>query len=237
MTTGSGSERTLGRDFCASVVVFLVALPLCMGISIASGVPPAAGLVTGIIGGILVGFLGGAPLQVSGPAAGLSVIMWTIVQEHGIAGMGVIVLAAGAIQLAAGLLRLGQWFRAISPAVIYGMLGGIGVLILGSQFHIMLDAQPRGSGLANLAAIPESIYKGIFPLDGSVHHLAAMVGMVTICTMILWMKFRPHGFKLVPAPLVGVMAGTAVALIAGMPIKYVAVPANLLESLTLPTAG
>src|SRR5687768_3124165 len=117
------------------------------------------------------------------------------------------------------------------------MLGGIGVLILASQFHIMLDAQPRGSGLANLAAIPESIYKGIFPLDGSVHHLAAMVGMVTICTMILWMKFRPHGFKLVPAPLVGVMAGTAVAVILGMPIKYVAVPANLLDSLTLATPG
>jgi MFS superfamily sulfate permease-like transporter len=167
-----------GKDFGASVVVFLVALPLCMGIAIASGVPPAAGLITGIVGGILVGFLGGAPLQVSGPAAGLTVLVWQIVQEHGLSLLGVIVLFAGLLQFLAGIFKLGQWFRAISPSVIHGMLAGIGVLIFASQFHIMVDDQPRGSGILNLISIPEAIYKGIFPLDGSVHHLAAMVGMI-----------------------------------------------------------
>jgi len=110
------TSATFGRDFLASIVVFLVALPLCMGISLASGLPPTAGIITGIIGGIVVGFLAGSPLQVSGPAAGLTVLVWQYVQQFGIEMLGVIVLFAGVIQLVAGMMRLGQWFRAVSPA-------------------------------------------------------------------------------------------------------------------------
>src|SRR3954451_5183071 len=95
-------------DLLASIVVFLVALPLCLGIAIASGLPPAAGLITGIIGGIVVGSLSGSPLQVSGPAAGLAVLVYEIVQQQGAAGLSVIVLLAGLIQVVAGLLRAGQ---------------------------------------------------------------------------------------------------------------------------------
>ena len=76
------------RDFLASIVVFLVALPLCMGIAIASGVPVAAGLITGIVGGLVVGWFAGAPLQVSGPAAGLTVIVFDLVQQHGLQVLG-----------------------------------------------------------------------------------------------------------------------------------------------------
>jgi MFS superfamily sulfate permease-like transporter len=106
---------------------FLVALPLCMGIAIASGVPPAAGLVTGIVGGIVVGTLAGSPLQVSGPAAGLTVLVWDVVQRFGLAGLGPVVLGAGLLQIVAGALGLGRWFRAIAPPVVYGMLAGIGL--------------------------------------------------------------------------------------------------------------
>nr|WP_166822639.1 SulP family inorganic anion transporter [Thalassoroseus pseudoceratinae] len=148
-------------DILASVVVFLVALPLCMGIAIASGVPVAAGLVTGIVGGIVVGMLAGAPLQVSGPAAGLTVIVYDLVQKHGLETLGIVVLLAGGLQLLAGVLRLGQWFRAVAPAVIKGMLAGIGVLIFASQFHVMVDDSPKGSGLQNLMAIPQAIAKGL----------------------------------------------------------------------------
>src|SRR4051794_22702921 len=116
------------NDILASVVVFLVALPLCMGISIASGVPPALGLITGIIGGLVVGSLSGAPLQVSGPAAGLAVLVWELVREHGIESLGPILILAGVFQMVAGQFGLGRWFRAMSPAVIHGMLAGIGVL-------------------------------------------------------------------------------------------------------------
>ncbi len=156
-----GMFSALRPDFLASIVVFLVALPLCMGIAIASGVPVAAGLITGIVGGLVVGWLAGAPLQVSGPAAGLTVIVFDLVQKHGLEVLGIAVLIGGALQLIAGLLRYGRWFRAVSPAVIHGMLAGIGVLILSSQFHVMVDDAPKGNGIQNLMSIPEAIQKGL----------------------------------------------------------------------------
>ncbi len=129
-----------------------------MGISIASGMPPTARIITGIIGGIVVGFLAGSPLQVSGPAAGLSVLVLQFVQEQGAEMLGVVVLVAGLLQIAAGVFKLGQWFRAVSPAVVYGMLAGIGVLILASQFHVMLDSKPMGTGIQNLVGIPGALF-------------------------------------------------------------------------------
>ncbi len=163
MTNEHNPEQVshIKSDLLASIVVFLVALPLCMGISIASGVPVAAGLISGIVGGLVVGLLAGCPLQVSGPAAGLTVIVYEIVQRFGLEMLGTIVLIAGLIQVVAGLLKLGQWFRAVSPAVIKGMLAGIGVLIFASQFHVMVDDKPKGSGIKNLITIPQAIWKGL----------------------------------------------------------------------------
>src|SRR5688572_20032849 len=155
------APRGLFKDFLASIVVFLVALPLCMGIAIASGVPVAAGLITGIVGGLVVASLAGAPLQVSGPAAGLTVIVFDLVREHGIAALGVAVLLCGLIQFAAGLCKLGQWFRAVSPTVIHAMLSGIGILIVASQIHVMVDDKPRDNGLKNLLTVPEALVKGL----------------------------------------------------------------------------
>jgi MFS superfamily sulfate permease-like transporter len=201
---------SLKCDLFPSIVVFLVSLPLNLGIAIASGAPPATGVIAGIIGGIIVGFLAGSPLQVSGPAAGLTVIVYDIVQRHGMETLGVIVLLAGLMQLAAGLFKMGQWFRAVSPAVIHGMLAGIGVLIFARQFHIMVDDDPRGSGWANIISLPESLWRGIMPLDDSAHHWAARMGLLTIVTIVLWNSFAPKKLKLVPAPLLGV-AGLNVA--------------------------
>lgn len=160
-SAGDATARstTFFADLLASVVVFLVALPLCMGVAIASGAPVAAGLITGIIGGIVVGALAGCPLQVSGPAAGLTVIVFEIIERLGLEALGLIVLVAGLLQIAAGAARLGQWFRAVSPAVIKGMLAGIGFLIVGSQFHVMIDDKPPGNGATNLELIPAAIQK------------------------------------------------------------------------------
>ena len=149
------------KNLSASVVVFLVALPLCMGIAIASGVPVSAGIITGIVGGIVVGFLAGAPLQVSGPAAGLTVIVYGIVAEHGIETLGLCVLLGGVVQMVCGVLKFGVWFRAVSPAVIRGMLAGIGVLIFASQMHVLVDDVPPGGGLENLVTIPKAVQKGL----------------------------------------------------------------------------
>ena len=227
----SSGASPLGPDFMASIVVLLVALPLCMGIAIASGVPPALGLVTGMVGGLVVGFLAGQPLLVSGPAASLAVMVWQLVQDFGLAALGPAVLISGVLQLAAGVAGLGRWFRAVSPAVIQGMLAGIGVLIFGSQFHVMVDDSPRGSGLANLISIPEAIYKGIFPLDGSVHHIAAVIGLLTIASILLWNRFKPTTLKMLPGPLIGVVIATSTTWALALPIAHVEVPANLLSSL------
>jgi len=226
---------SITNDVVASFVVFLVALPLCMGIAIASGVPPALGLVTGIVGGIIVGPIAGSPLQVSGPAAGLAVIIWELVREHGIEMLGPILLLAGLIQLLAGVFKLGQLFRAISPAVIYGMLAGIGVLIFASQFHVMFDIKPHAHGLENLISIPSSIYKGIFPPEGSSHHTAAFIGIITIITLVLWDKFKPRRLKLLPGALIGVVVATALATVMQLPIQYVNLPENLGETIHFPT--
>ncbi|QDU87611.1 C4-dicarboxylic acid transporter DauA [Pirellulimonas nuda] len=271
-------SETLRSDVPASIIVFLVALPLCMGIAIASGAPPAAGLITGIVGGLVVGFLAGSPLQVSGPAAGLFVIVAEIIRNfgtvdgefnltRGMAAMGIAVLAAGLIQFVAGVLKFGGLFRAVSPAVIQGMLSGIGVLILASQFHVMVDdknaAKPYvetwGKGLANLITIPASFMKGVVPLDGSPHHLAAAIGVGTILILALW-KFIPiKQLKIIPAPVVAVTAATIVAAALGLThshnvlaerkadpastagdggrvkITQVDVPDNLTDGILLPT--
>jgi len=232
--------QLIAREGLASVVVFLVALPLCMGIAVASGVPPAMGLISGIVGGLVVGFLAGAPLQVSGPAAGLAVIVYEIVQTHGLGTLSVILLAAGLIQLGAGALRLGQWFRAVAPAVIHAMLAGIGILIFASQFHVMVDDVPKASGLANLFTIPSAVLKGLTPVEGSPHHIAAAIGLLTLGVQIGWnlLKGRlPSWLSLVPAPLLAVGAATVVAYTQGLPIAYVQVPDGLSEMIRLPALG
>lgn len=215
----SGIRHTIGKDALASVVVFLVALPLCMGVSIASGVPPTAGLITGIVGGIVVGFLAGSPLQVSGPAAGLTVLVWQLVQHHGLPMLGVIVLLAGLMQLVAGLLKLGQWFRAVSPAVIHGMLAGIGVLIFSSQFHVMLDGRPIGKGIDNLVGIPGALSQVLTNGGAPLH--AFGVGLLTITLIALWASFAPKKLKMLPGPLVGVLAAVVLANFFNLDIKYI----------------
>lgn len=214
-------------DFLPSIVVFLVALPLCLGIAVASGAPPALGLITGIVGGLVVGAIAGSPLQVSGPAAGLAVIVWDLIQRFGLGGLGVIVLLAGLVQISAGVLRGGRWFQAVPPSLIYGMLAGIGVLILASQFHVMMDDKPRGSGLANLASIPEAIWQAVYPSGSAAHHLAALTGVITIGSLLAWNRFAVERLRAIPGPLVAVVVGTLFAAAFSLPIKYVTLPDNL----------
>ncbi|SMD12657.1 SulP family inorganic anion transporter [Lentzea albidocapillata] len=146
-------------DLGASVVVFLVALPLCVGVAVASGVPAELGIVTGVVGGIVVGLLPGSTMQVSGPAAGLTVLVADAVSRHGIGALGVIVLGAGLLQVALGLARCGRWFRAISPSVVQGMLAGIGlVLIFGQLRHLVVSP------------------------------IALALGVLTVLIMLLWQR-------------------------------------------------
>lgn len=229
------TTKYLARDFTASIVVFLVAMPLCMGIAVASGVPPEKGLVTGIIGGLVVGLLAGSPLQVSGPAAGLAVIVFELVREYGLAALAPILVMAGIIQFVAGVLRLGGWFRAISPAVVHGMLAGIGALIVIGQFHVLFDAKPLSNGPDNLAAMPSRIL-GLGAGNIETTELAFAIGLLTIAAMLLWEKFRPANLRLVPGALVGVLVSTLVAVVFAPPVARVAVPESITSAITPPGA-
>jgi MFS superfamily sulfate permease-like transporter len=229
------TPAVMSRDFTASIVVFLVAMPLCMGIAIASGVPPERGLVTGIIGGLVVGALAGSPLQVSGPAAGLAVVVFELVRDKGLSALGPILMLAGLIQVIAGVMKLGGWFRAISPAVVHGMLAGIGVLIVVGQFHVLFDAKPLPSGLANIAAMPGRLL-GLSPDISSVE-LAFAIGLLTIGAMIAWERLRPAALKQVPGALVGVMTGTIAAFAFGLDVTRVTVPESIVSAISLPQTG
>lgn len=224
-------KGSLAQDVLSSLVVFLVAVPLCLGIALACGFPPAAGLLAGVIGGIVAGGLSGCPLQVTGPAAGLITIVIDNVQRFGFQGFGTVLMLAGLLQFLLGIARKGQWFRAVSPALIQGMLTGIGVVIFAGQFHVMLDDAPRAGGVANLAAIPEAVWKAFLPLESSAHHYAAMLGALSIVVMSAWPRFAVGRLRLVPGSLIGVLAAVALSRALDFPVKYVQVPADLLQGL------
>ncbi|MCF1474651.1 SulP family inorganic anion transporter [Agrobacterium vitis] len=228
------TSSALTRDIASSIVVFLVAIPLCLGIAIASGVPVAMGLVSGIVGGIVIGVIAGSPLQVSGPAAGLAVIVFGFVEEYGLVLLGPVLIVAGFLQVLAGYLKLGSWFRAISPAVVHGMLAGIGILIVLGQVHVLMDAKPAAGGVENVAAMDETIGK-VFSGGLSNHSMALMIGLISLLAMVGWEKLRPARLRLVPGALVGVAAGTLLAVGLDLPIARVQVPATLLEGIRLPT--
>ncbi|MCC6335855.1 MAG: SulP family inorganic anion transporter [Myxococcales bacterium] len=232
----AGLKATAPSDFLASIVVFLVALPLCMGVAIASGLPAEYGIITGIIGGLVVGFLQGSPMQVSGPAAGLTVVVWDLMQRHGHAKLAVAVALAGVLQVVAATAKGGRWFRAVPPSVIHGMLAGIGVLIFSSQVHVMVDDKPRGSGLENLLSIPAAVWKGVAPNQDLPHREAALVGLLTIVTLVLWNRFAKGKLKHLPGALVGAVVGALVANALAFPIKKVGVPDSLLETVLPPSS-
>ena len=225
----------------SSLVVFVIALPLSMGIARASGMPAMLGLITAVVGGIIVGYLGGAPLVISGPSAGLSVLMLEMVEKYrtsddpyGIASIAVIVLIAGIVQTAAGVFKFGSYFRAVSPAVIRGMLAGIGIIIVVKQFHVMLDDEVEGSVLYNIYQIPAGIMKALETGGERHHYIAASIGCATLLTIVLWDRFRPAKLHYFPGALAGVLVASIAAALLRLPIDYVVVGESLLEYVTLP---
>ncbi len=211
------SKPSVVTELFASLVVFMVALPLCIGIAQACGLRPEAGIITGVIGGLVVGVLAGSPLQVSGPAAGLIVLVVQYIDDAKAQApqyepavlLGLALVLAGGIQLAAGAFSLGRWFRAVTPAVVEGMLAGIGLTILAKQFYELLDdVAPKGISAA-LAGIPECVRKAFVPTpeSGANHTEAAVIGLVALLILALWKPLAPKKLKLIPAAVVAVLAG------------------------------
>ncbi|MET8563201.1 SulP family inorganic anion transporter [Streptomyces flaveolus] len=209
----------LRQDFAASLVVFLVALPLCVGVAVASGVPAELGLITGIVGGIVTGLMRGSSLQVSGPAAGMTVLVFEAVKEFGLPVLGVIVLVAGLLQVTMGLLRLGRYFRAISVSVVEGMLAGIGLVIIAGQLYPALAAKAPDSGLGKIAGVPGAFLDAL----GDTAALASLaVAAGTIAVLLLW-KHAPAKVRAVPGPLAAVGLATLAAFALDLPVTTVEV--------------
>ncbi|WP_369190610.1 SulP family inorganic anion transporter [Streptomyces sp. R08] len=219
----------LRQDFAASLVVFLVALPLCVGVAVASGVPAELGLVTGIVGGIVTGLMRGSSLQVSGPAAGLTVLVFEAVREYGLPALGVIVLITGVLQVLMGVLKLGRYFRAISVSVVEGMLAGIGLVLIAGQLYSVAGAKAPASGVDKIAELPGALIDAV----GNTKALASLaLGAATIAVLVLW-KRLPAKVRTVPGPLAAVGLATLAALVFGLPVATVEVQ-GLLGSLQPP---
>ncbi|WP_327182944.1 SulP family inorganic anion transporter [Streptomyces sp. NBC_01334] len=221
----------LATEITASLVVFLVALPLCIGVAVASGVSPELGIISGVIGGLVVGAARGSTLQVSGPAAGLAALVAETVLEYGVAMLGVIVLFSGLLQIVLGLVKLGRFFQAISLAVVQGMLAGIGLPLMFSQAYPVADAKAPGTPLENMAGIPGLLADTVADPQAMI---AAGLGIVTVVLSFLWKK-APGPVKKVPAALVAVGIGITVAALPGVDVKTLQV-GNLLASVDVPGA-
>ena len=209
----------------ASFVVFLVAMPLSLGISVASGAPVAAGIIAAVVGGIVVGLCGGSPLQVSGPTASLTVIVASMVSLYGWRATCAITMCAGILQIALGACRVARAALAVSPAVVHGMLAGVGVVLVLSQLHIVLGGSPQTSALANLRELPGQLL--------TQHSVVVSLGVLTIAVLLVWERTP---WQRVPAPLVAIATATLAAWLWGADVPRVDLPGSLLGHWTPPQA-
>ncbi|WP_329324415.1 SulP family inorganic anion transporter [[Kitasatospora] papulosa] len=211
--------RVSGADLSASITVFLIAVPMSLGLAVAMDAPLAAGLVSAAVGGIVAGLLGGTPLQVSGPSAGLTVVTAELIQIYGWRTTCAITVGAGLLQILLGSLRAARSALAVSPAIVHGTLAGIGVAIALAQLHIVLGGAPESSALDNALSLPSHLARS---------ELAALViGALTILLLIVWPRLPGRiggSLSRIPAALAAVALTTAVAAVATPRIDRVDLP-------------
>lgn len=203
--------KHLNKDFPASIVVFFVAIPLCLGIALASGAPLFSGLIAGIIGGIVVGAISGSSLGVSGPAAGLAAIVLAAITNIGYENLLLAVVIGGAIQIGFGLLKAGIIGYYFPNSVIKGMLTGIGIIIILKQIpHFFgYDDDPQGDW-AFFQVDGENTFSEIFNLVNGISPGATIIAVIAMIILVLWetvLSKKGKFFKLVQGPLVAVAAG------------------------------
>ena len=212
--TNSLSSATLPRDLTAGLVVFLVAVPLCLGIALASGAPLLSGVLAGIVGGILVGMLSGSHTSVSGPAAGLTVIVAAqIVALGSFPSFLLAVVLAGLIQIGLGLARAGFIAAFFPSSVIKGLLAAIGVILILKQIPHLFGHDPDPEGdLAFQQPDHENTFSELARTIGDIHPGAAAIGLLSIVVLFVWGKWKPLKHSPVPAPLIVVLLGVGVSL-------------------------
>ena len=198
----------LKSDFASGLVVFLVALPLCLGIALASGAPLFSGIISGIVGGIVVGYLSQSHLSVSGPAAGLTAIVLTAITDIGSFNAFLLaVLLAGLIQLALGFIKAGSISNYFPTNVIEGMLAGIGVIIILKQIPHAFGYDPDFDGDESfLQPDGQNSFSEIFNIFDHVQLGSIVIASISLLILILWNKVDVlQKIKLIPPALVAVI--------------------------------
>jgi MFS superfamily sulfate permease-like transporter len=204
--------KNLKKDLPSSIVVFLVALPLCLGIALASGAPLFAGVLTGIIGGIVVGSLSGSQLSVAGPAAGLTVIVFNAITSLGTYETFLLALVlAGIFQMLLGVLKAGTIANYFPSSVIEGMLAAIGIILIMKQFPhaVGYDASFEGDEGFNQAD-DHNTFSSIMQAMSKINYGAVIISVVSLLLMIYWPRFKK--LAIVPAPLMVVLAGIGLSV-------------------------
>src|SRR5690554_6905074 len=220
----------LKSDFASGLVVFLVALPLCLGIALASGAPLFAGIITGIIGGVVVGFLSQSHISVSGPAAGLTAIVFVAIMDLGYEAFLLAVVLAGAMQLILGLIKAGTISNYFPSNVIEGMLAGIGVIIFIQQIpHALGSNVEIGPGL--------QIFSSVFAAFQDIQPGILIITASSLAALIAWQNIPAlKKLKLVPGALVAVVLGVIINGLFIMTGSPLAVGSDYLVSLPVPTS-
>ena len=226
--------KYIKNDLPASIVVFFVALPLCLGIALASGAPLFSGLIAGIIGGIVVGGLSGSKIGVSGPAAGLAAIVLTAIGSlGGYENFLVAVVLGGVIQLIFGFLKAGIIGYYFPSSVIKGMLTGIGIIIILKQIpHFFgYDADPEGD-FSFFQVDGENTFSEIFNAFNNISLGSTIIGLISLGILLLWsnvLSKKGKIFNLIQGPLVAVVAGIVYFFVTGSGSKFGVSAAHLVS--------
>jgi MFS superfamily sulfate permease-like transporter len=206
--------KNLKKDIPSAIVVFLVALPLCLGIALASGAPLFAGVLTGIIGGIVVGLLSGSQLSVAGPAAGLTVIVLNAITGLGSYDVFLLsLLLAGIFQVILGLVKAGTIANYFPSPVIEGMLAAIGIILIMKQLPhaVGYDADFEGDEGFNQTDADNNTFSGITKALSRINYGAVIISAISLLIMIYWPRFKR--LAIVPAPLLVVLTGVILSLV------------------------
>ncbi len=220
------------QDFVAGFLVFLIALPLCLGIAVASGFPPMAGIISAIVGGLLVSRINGSILTITGPAAGLIVVILSSVDALGegnaLAGyrytLAAIVIA-GLLQVVLGFYRAGRLAAFFPASVVHGMLAAIGIIIITKQLPVMAGVQIQDAGiLSNIAQLPHALA-----------YFVPKIGLIALTAMVIlvgWPQVEHPLLRKVPAPILVIVSGILLGQLFGLgqlqPEQLFKAPENVL---------